>query len=277
VTGSKIAKSCNTSLAMPSISLMKTVCSPMTSKNNSKHCQYGILEEPNAILKFKELHNEVHTNFEVSSCGLFVSVKKPFIASSPDGLVKCDCCGLGVLEVKCPSTMENRPLADCKDLKYLVKNEQGQFSLKTTHEYYFQVQNHLYCVGNAKYCDFVIYTKIDVIVLRILPDISFQQEMIEKSELFFVRCILPEIRAHSFSHRDEETEKRKALALLNTNTLRLDCYCKGKVVGAESIICSNSSCATTYHLQCLMLEKKDFPKKSKIWQCHDCHRKKWHK
>jgi YqaJ-like viral recombinase domain len=278
VTGSKISLACKTSLAMPSISLIKSVCSPMTSKNKSRSCQYGMMEEANAILKYREFNKIDHTNFDVSSCGLFVSVNKPFIASSPDGLVKCDCCGPGVLEVKCPSSMENRPKADCVKLKYLVKNNQGHFSLKATHEYYYQVQNHLYCVENVKYCDFVVYTKIDLIVIRIFPNISFQQDMIAKSESFFLRCILPEIRAHSFSHQDEDTEKRIALAPLDTNTLRLECYCNGKIVGGESVTCSNSSCAIkTYHLQCLMLEKKDFPKKSNLWECHDCHRKKWHK
>ena len=36
----------------------------------------------------------------MSSCGLVLSY--PFLGASPDGLVLCECCGTGALELKCP-------------------------------------------------------------------------------------------------------------------------------------------------------------------------------
>jgi len=34
--------------------------------------------------------------------GLFISEEAPYIAASPDGITKCDCCGCEVVEIKCP-------------------------------------------------------------------------------------------------------------------------------------------------------------------------------
>ena len=43
-----------------------------------------------------------HENFKISNAGLFIDDTHPFLRASPDGMVKCSCCGKGVLEIKCP-------------------------------------------------------------------------------------------------------------------------------------------------------------------------------
>ena len=45
---------------------------------------------------------ENHKGFELHDTGLLLSTHRPYVGTSPDGLVNCDCCGKGVLEVKCP-------------------------------------------------------------------------------------------------------------------------------------------------------------------------------
>ena len=45
-----------------------------------------------------------HKNVQVSPCGLFVMAGKVYTGASPDGLVECDCCGQGLVEIKCPLT-----------------------------------------------------------------------------------------------------------------------------------------------------------------------------
>ncbi len=43
-----------------------------------------------------------HTNFCLTESGLIVNSKFPFMGASPDGVIKCMCCGNGVLEIKWP-------------------------------------------------------------------------------------------------------------------------------------------------------------------------------
>ena len=60
------------------------------------------------------------------------------MVASPDGVVKCDCCGSGVLEIKCPFSCKNKSLAEAIE-------SDGQFcltstrTLKTDHAYFYQV------------------------------------------------------------------------------------------------------------------------------------------
>lgn len=45
---------------------------------------------------------QLHTNFTICDAGLFISTERPYIGASPDAIVACDCCGRGVVEIKCP-------------------------------------------------------------------------------------------------------------------------------------------------------------------------------
>ena len=40
--------------------------------------------------------------FQVSSSGLMIHTQFPHMGATPDGVVNCECCGKGVLEIKCP-------------------------------------------------------------------------------------------------------------------------------------------------------------------------------
>lgn len=53
---------------------------------------------------------DLHTNFKFTECGLFVNIEYPYFGASPDGIVECDCCGRGVLEIKCPYTLKGRDI-----------------------------------------------------------------------------------------------------------------------------------------------------------------------
>ena len=48
-----------------------------------------------------------HTNFECTNAGLMVNPLFPHLGASPDGFVHCDCCGKGLLEIKCPFTAKD--------------------------------------------------------------------------------------------------------------------------------------------------------------------------
>ena len=52
-----------------------------------------------------------HPGFSVCKSGLVIHPLYPHMGASPDGLIKCRCCGPGVLEVKCPFS--------CKDKSFM--------------------------------------------------------------------------------------------------------------------------------------------------------------
>ncbi|XP_071854673.1 uncharacterized protein [Apostichopus japonicus] len=57
-------------------------------------------------------------------CGLFVYPKHIYLAATPDGIVTCECCGTGLLEIKCPlSSAHTVPSAEC--LPYLMEDNTG--------------------------------------------------------------------------------------------------------------------------------------------------------
>ena len=40
-------------------------------------------------------------------CGIFIKPYSPYLAASPDGLFLCKCCGLSIVEAKCPYSVRN--------------------------------------------------------------------------------------------------------------------------------------------------------------------------
>ena len=42
-----------------------------------------------------------HVNFMMSKSGFIIPLSYPLMGASPDGIIKCKCCGYGVLEIKC--------------------------------------------------------------------------------------------------------------------------------------------------------------------------------
>ncbi|RMX60700.1 hypothetical protein pdam_00025484 [Pocillopora damicornis] len=48
--------------------------------------------------KYVKLFQREHKDAKFRECGLFIDESDQFIGASPDLLVECSCCGLGVLE-----------------------------------------------------------------------------------------------------------------------------------------------------------------------------------
>ena len=86
---------------------------------------------------------------------MWVSQQCPIIAASPDGIVTCDCCGVGVLEIKCPYsdsllTVEEYARKGTLEFfkvqhKTVVIVEEGDIVVNMKHPYYTQIQTQLYC------------------------------------------------------------------------------------------------------------------------------------
>ncbi|PIK42711.1 hypothetical protein BSL78_20435 [Apostichopus japonicus] len=96
-----------------------------------------------------------HPSTTVTECGLFVHPQFIYLAATPDGIVKCKCCGTGLLEIKCPLSISDQiPSSDC--VAYLEDDDKGNTVLKRSHGYYFQVQMQL-GVTKTQWCDFLYF------------------------------------------------------------------------------------------------------------------------
>ncbi len=155
---------------------MNIIESPKFTSRQTKH---GLQNEPHAIKKYM-----TETGNEVNKCGLIVSIDKPHIASSPDGLVGDDI----VLEVKCPHGARKEKITP-KAVPYL-KLKKGVWSLDKKHDYYAQVQGQMYCTERNE-CHFVVYTFKDVKVVNVPRDDLFIKNMVLKLDKFFCEVFKP--------------------------------------------------------------------------------------
>ena len=204
--------------------------------------------------------------------------------ASPDGIVRCECCALGVLEIKCPFSCRNKSFAEASSDNTqfcLVSNQQdGTFKLKDGHAYYYQVQAQMKLAG-ASYCDFAVWSPDKFVVLRIDPADDFIAQAFEKATAFFKFGILPELvrkwytKAPVYRCALMTTEGENAAAA-STNSSETDittqeddeawCYCRGKDEG-EMIFCESNACPIGwFHTKCLKLSIIPRGK----WFCPNC-------
>lgn len=146
--------------------------------------------------------SKFHVNFKLETVGLMINNLYPHIGASPDGIVSCDCCGKGTLEVKCPYTLRNsKSLNDLfkKKSAPLVKDN-GVIKMNTKHQYYFQVQMQMF-VADVLYCDFMAWNDSNHIIVRVEKDQSFWNNEYPKTTTFFYDVILPELLECYYSQK----------------------------------------------------------------------------
>lgn len=61
---------------------------------------WGCDHEKDTKKAYLSIASSHHTNFKISEAGLFVDINNPYLGATPDGMVYCDSCGGGILEVK---------------------------------------------------------------------------------------------------------------------------------------------------------------------------------
>lgn len=147
-----------------------------------------------------------HINFRLIPCGLIISLKNPMIGASSDALIRCDCCGEGCVEVKCPFRLKDTTI-DFKDLlnlknSFLQVNEDRKIVVNPNHEYYYQIQLQMYC-AETQYCDFVVWFKKRTVVLRTDLNMDFVSKNIVKAKIFHKNIIVPELLARYYTSPKE--------------------------------------------------------------------------
>ncbi|XP_034071108.1 uncharacterized protein LOC117545435 isoform X2 [Gymnodraco acuticeps] len=136
------------------------------------------------------------------------------MGASPDGGVTCTCHGTGICEIKCPHRkQEEANLRLCAgEQGFCLVNDGGTVKLDRRHAYYHQVQAQLHLV-DVDYCDFVVWTKNDLFVERIVRDVDLWDNIIPRVESFFRLCVLPEVLGQQLTRGkfqlqdDQEGEK----------------------------------------------------------------------
>lgn len=106
-----------------------------------------------------------------------------------DGMVTCDCCGTGCLEIQCPLSFVN---GSCSNHPCYIQDENKQLDLKTKHEYYYLVLTHL-MVTKLAYCDFIIWIPSEIYVHCVTADRALQQLMVKKATKIFKEVVLLEL------------------------------------------------------------------------------------
>ena len=197
----------------------------------------------------------MHAHFSLFDSGLVLNPEWPFLGASPDGTVHCDCCGSGVVEIKCPYCHRHDSALEYQSC--LVDNG-DHLQLDRSHAYYYQVQTQIF-VSNIDYCDFCVCTfpsggEPSLHVERILPDSEFWSSCLDASSRFFKQCLLPEILGTWFTKKTTtdsthpQTTKERELS-----SCRLYCYCqKPEDDSVEWIRCDNPMCSIEwFHTSCL--------------------------
>ena len=193
VTASKFKSAVHTDPIQPSVTLVKSICYP-TRSFKSAACEYGCKHETDARKEYEYAMKQQHQSLSVKESGLILDPMYPFVGASPDGVITCTCCGTGVLEIKCPYSCKNKGLKEVSEEKswfFLRVTETGHLELKDNHQYFYQVQLQMK-LCNASYCDFVVWSKNQgILVQRLYPDAEFINRALQQVENFIKRGILP--------------------------------------------------------------------------------------
>ena len=101
VTASKLKSVISTDPSKPSKSLIKSICYLDKCRFFSTACKYGC-DQDKARKEYALKMPSKYKEFSLTQSKLIIHPLHPFMGATPDDIVQCECCGVGVIEVKCP-------------------------------------------------------------------------------------------------------------------------------------------------------------------------------
>ena len=205
---------------------------------------------------------------------MFINPSYPTLGASPDGIISCDCCGIGTLEIKCPYCSRNSTPTDNDNLKCLEHN--GEIlKLKEDNAYFFQVQAQLH-ICNLEFGDFVVWTPKGIHIERIYP-CDFFESTVNKVEEFYKQAVMPELLGKWYTKipvmpPSGSNGASTTVPQGSTSSKDVWCYCKQPEDDKPMIACDYPDCQVQwFHLDCLKLSSAKIPKGN--WYCPDCRKK----
>ena len=136
-----------------------------------------------------------HQQLIFRECGLFIYSEKTYLGASPEGLVECQYCGKGVVEIKCPYSIAHEHPSHT-NLNYLCLKNDGTTTIKQNHVYLAQLQGQM-ARSKRYYCDFFVYTHKGYFLERINFDNIYWCQILNNLEIFLRiiwlmnLCIIP--------------------------------------------------------------------------------------
>ena len=155
--------------------------------------KYGRRMEDVAAVEYQRIMTkQKHKHLCMKQAGLFVMQEYCYVGASPDRLVYCQCCGHGIVEIKCPIRCADKaPSSDV--LEYLV-DDGGLTKLNPNHKYFFQIQGQM-AICNCKWGDFFVYSHHGSYLERIVFQEDLWHEIIDKVSGFWLKFLQPELTA----------------------------------------------------------------------------------
>lgn len=150
--------------------------------------------ESSARKKYEQINNCI-----VKRVGVIISKYQPWLCASLDGVVIDDSCISKIVEFKCPSTCQNKPVINAVDqvsnVKYL-ECINGKVELKKSDVYYSQVQAQMYVTGMSV-CDLFVFSPVEdgCCSIEVHRNEKFLKSVILKSEKFYYEQYLPALFA----------------------------------------------------------------------------------
>ena len=260
ITASSFYSVCHTKITNPSVSLLRNICNPQIDQKFIPATKWGNKKEEQAKKVYMSMMSNSHQNFQFSECGLFLNEKYPQFGASPDGVFTCDCCGSGLLEVKCPYSMRDASKLELPWLQLI----NGEIKLQRNHMYYYQVQMQLF-MTKRHFCDFFVWSPCDTYTERIYKDFELWETEAAKAKEFHSKCVMPELQSRYFSRKF-----CKSLPLSTCSTSKSFvkfCICQKGDDGTKMIMCDNEKCEKQwFHVRCVQLKK--IPRGQ--WFCSEC-------
>ena len=157
------------------ISLIKSICYPDKRRFFSSACKYGCDHEDKAQKEYALKMPSQYKEFSLAQPGLIIHPLHPFMGATRDGIVQCECCGVGVIEDKCPYSCVEKSIwlnAVENPSLFLHYDDEGTLTLKESYAYLYQVQMQMR-FADAQYCDIIVWRGGELFIQRILPDTAF--------------------------------------------------------------------------------------------------------
>ena len=162
--------------------------------------EWGTSHESNARESYiYEKQSKYGESYKVSKTELFINIEQPWLAATPDGIVEdpseTTTRRNGLLEIKCPYSARNKSPTDaCKEInRFCCTLNNNEVTLKTTHNYYFQIQGQL-AITQLPWCDLYIWTPHGSHTLTVDRDDKFWLEKVyPKLHSFYHQYLLPEL------------------------------------------------------------------------------------
>lgn len=193
VTASQFKNCCEASVDTPPISIIQQLINP-TNLDDVPSVKYQVKNKKIALHQYKIIAKSEHDEFRYNMCGLIINPRIPYFAGSNDGLISCECHGNGCLEIKCLKVMESNSSFEVltNDPYNILKKHGSKYALERSHEFFYQIQFQINLIG-LKFCDLVLWSPMELLLMRVEPDLSFWEKAMNKALTFHEKVVMPEL------------------------------------------------------------------------------------